>query len=128
MGGGRKPKYLENVVVKPPRDRSQLVADVASTTGVQAEGGAAVVPLECQTFGLERTKVAARKVKAGMPIFGNVVGRNVEVRNFNLGVLGFAPSRVAAIISGKGRNRKWSGDVLSVDADTLSVEVTLCPL
>ncbi len=138
MGGGRKPKSLVNVVVKSASTRSQLVTGAtgaaveaggatSGATGVAGAGATSVAPLGCQTFHLERTKVAARQARAGMRVYGNIVGRNVEVRSNSLGSLGFAPMRAAAIITGTGRNRKWAGDVLSMDPDRLSIEVTLCP-
>lgn len=131
MGGGRKPRSFPNVTVKPPRTQSQLVVPESGGAGASGVAGALGVPfvaqLDCQTFLLERTKGAARKATTAMRVDANVVGRVVEVRNQELGVLGYAPFSTAAIIVGAGRNQKWAGAVIGVDADRLSVEVTLCP-
>ncbi len=125
MGGGRKRKSTGKVVLGSP-NRPAMLTPTAGTS-VDANSATAAAQLDCQTFDLERTGVAARKVRVGMTVYGRITGRNVEVLHKELGFLGLAPSRTAGTIVKAGRDREWAGEVLVSNSDKLSVKVMLCP-
>jgi hypothetical protein len=127
MGGGQSRKSTANVVVNTPRPKHKngvQLAGAGGATGVSS-GEAASTP--CKTFYVDKPNGAIRKVTAGMSVYAQKSGRSAEVINETLGRIGFVPSRIATVMLQEGRNVQWSGNVLEVDIDRLSIKVTLCP-
>ena len=126
MGGGRKPKSANDVVLQTPRPKHQSATQFGGSGvgGTVEDIGAAN---RCKTFVLDNPKVTMRKLWIGTQVYTEMNGHGIEVKAKVFGTIGSVPSRIAATMRREGRDLQWSGQVVEMDKDRLSIKVTLCP-
>lgn len=127
MGGGPRRKSTANVVLGVPKPKHRNGSE-AIGTGIDSNGGQADTSSNpCKTFYLHKPRTVITKLISGTSVFGVVDGRTVEVKNQELGTIGVVPPGTAALIIKEGRDLHWSGEVIGIDKDRLSIKVMLCP-